>query len=103
MKDMGDKVDGATRSQVEAAMSPLKKAIEGDDIEQIKRLTDQLMQASHKIAEAMYQKASQSGGDPNDGAAGSAGGSGTGSESHSSKPADDDVVDADFEEVKGKK
>ncbi len=103
MKDMGDKVDGATRSQVEAAMSPLKKAIEGDDIEQIKRLTDQLMQASHKIAEAMYQKASQSGGDPNDGAAGSAGGTGTGSESHSSKPADDDVVDADFEEVKGKK
>ncbi len=105
MKDMGDKVDGATRSQVEAAMSPLKKAIDGDDIEQIKRLTDQLMQASHKIAEAMYQKASQSGGDPNDGAAGSAGGSGTGSESHSSstKPADDDVVDADFEEVKGKK
>ncbi|MEI6261985.1 MAG: molecular chaperone DnaK, partial [Deltaproteobacteria bacterium] len=93
MKDMGDKVDGATRSQVEAAMSPLKKAIEGDDIEQIKRLTDQLMQASHKIAEAMYQKASQSGGDPNDGAAGSAGGTGTGSESHSSKPADDDVVD----------
>jgi len=104
MKDMGDKVDGATRSQVEAAMSPLKKAIDGDDIEQIKRLTDQLMQASHKIAEAMYQKASQSGGDPNDGAAGSAGGTGTGSESHSStKPADDDVVDADFEEVKGKK
>ena len=103
MKDMGDKVDGATRSQVEAAMSPLKKAIEGDDIEQIKRLTDQLMQASHKIAEAMYQKASQSG-DPNDGAAGSAGGPGTGSESHSSKkPTDDDVVDADFEEVKGKK
>ncbi len=103
MKDMGDKVDGATRSQVEAAMSPLKKAIEGDDIEQIKRLTDQLMQASHKIAEAMYQKASQSGGGPNDGAAGSAGGTGTGSESHSSKPADDDVVDADIEDVKGKK
>jgi len=101
MKDLGDKVDGATRSQVEAAMSPLKKAMEGDDIEQIKRLTDQLMQASHKIAEAMYQKASQSG-DPSEGGAGGPGGSG--SEGHSStKPADDDVVDADFEEVKGKK
>ena len=103
MKDMGDKVDGATRSQVEAAMSPLKKAIDGDDIEQIKRLTDQLMQASHKIAEAMYQKASQSGGDPNGGAAGSPGGTGSESHSSSTKPADDDVVDADFEEVKGKK
>jgi len=101
MKDLGDKVDGATRSQVEAAMSPLKKAMEGDDIEQIKRLTDQLMQASHKIAEAMYQKASQSG-DPSEGAAGGPGGPGSEGFS-SSKPADDDVVDADFEEVKGKK
>jgi molecular chaperone DnaK len=101
MKDLGDKVDGATRSQVEASITPLKKAMEGDDMEQIKRLTDQLMQASHKIAEAMYQKASQSG-DPSDGSAGGAGG--PGSEGHSStKSADDDVVDADFEEVKGKK
>jgi molecular chaperone DnaK len=101
MKDLGDKVDGGTRSQVEAAMTPLKKAMEGDDMEQIKRLTDQLMQASHKIAEAMYQKASQSG-DPSEGGAGGAGG--PGSEGHSStKPTDDDVVDADFEEVKGKK
>jgi molecular chaperone DnaK len=101
MKDLGDKVDGATRSQVEAAMSPLKKAMEGDDIEQIKRLTDQLMQASHKVAEAMYQKASQSG-DASEGGAGGPGG--PGSEGYSSsKPADDDVVDADFEEVKGKK
>jgi molecular chaperone DnaK len=101
MKDLGDKVDGATRSQVEAAISPLKKAMEGDDIEQIKRLTDQLMQASHKVAEAMYQKASQSG-DPSEGGAGSSGGPGSAGSS-SSKPADDDVVDADFEEVKGKK
>jgi molecular chaperone DnaK len=101
MKDLGDKVDGATRGQVEAAITPLKKAMESDDIEQIKRLTDQLMQASHKVAEAMYQKASQSG-DPSEGGAGNAGG--PGSEGFSStKPADDDVVDADFEEVKGKK
>ena len=101
MKDLGDKVDGATRAEVEAAVTPLKKAMEGDDIEQIKRLTDQLMQASHKIAEAMYQKASQAG-DPSEGGPGNAGG--PGSEGYSStKPADDDVVDADFEEVKGKK
>ena len=101
MKDLGDKVDGATRGQVEAAITPLKKAMESDDIEQIKRLTDQLMQASHKVAEAMYQKASQSG-DPSADGAGNAGG--PGSEGFSStKPADDDVVDADFEEVKGKK
>jgi molecular chaperone DnaK len=76
MKDLGDKVDGATRGQVEAAITPLKKAMESDDIEQIKRLTDQLMQASHKVAEAMYQKASQSG-DPSENGAGSAGGPGS--------------------------
>lgn len=101
MKDLGDKVDGATRAQVEAAITPLKKAMESDDIEQIKRLTDQLMQASHKVAEAMYQKASQAG------EAGGPGGPGGGPGPEgftSSKPSgDDDVVDADFEEVKGKK
>jgi molecular chaperone DnaK len=101
MKDLGDKVDGATRGQVEAAITPLKKAMESDDIEQIKRLTDQLMQASHKVAEAMYQKASQSG-DPSENGAGTAGGTESAGAS-SKKPSDDDVVDADFEEVKEKK
>jgi molecular chaperone DnaK len=103
MKDLGEKVDGATRAQVEAAVTPLKKAMEGDDIEQIKRLTDQLMQASHKVAEAMYQKAAQSG---DAGGEGPTGGpeAGPGAGYSSSKPSgDDDVVDADFEEVKGKK
>ncbi len=104
LKDLGDKVDSATRSQVEAAMTPLKKAMEGDDIEEIKRLTDQLMTASHKVAEAMYQKASESG-NPGGGFTGGGAGPETGgaSTSSSSKPSDDDVVDADFEEVKGKK
>ena len=102
LKDLGEKVDSATRSQVEAAMAPLKKAMEGDDIEEIKRLTDQLMQASHKVAEAMYQKASQSqsAGDASDaGAAGGAHHGGTSGHS-SSASSDDDVVDADFEEIK---
>jgi molecular chaperone DnaK len=103
MKDLGDKVDGATRGQVEAAITPLRKAMENDDIEQIKRLTDQLMQASHKVAEAMYQKASQSG-ETGEGPTGGPGaGPGPGGFSSSKPAGDDDVVDADFEEVKGKK
>ncbi len=103
MKDLGEQVDGATRAQVEAAITPLKKAMEGNDIEQIKRLTDQLMQASHKVAETMYQKASQSGTAGGSGPEGTSSG-GPGHGGPSSKPApDDDVVDADFEEVKGKK
>ncbi len=104
LKDLGDKVDSATRSQVESAITPLKKAMEGDDIEEIKRLTDQLMNASHKVAEAMYQKASESGGNPGAGfTEGGAGPETGGFSGSSSKPSDDDVVDADFEEVKGKK
>jgi molecular chaperone DnaK len=77
--------------------------MEGDDIEQIKRLTDQLMQASHKVAEAMYQKASQSG-ETGEGPTGGPGaGPGSAGFSSSKSAGDDDVVDADFEEVKGKK
>ena len=61
LKDLGDKVDSATKTKVEDAISQLKKAIEGDDEAEIKRLSDELTQSSHKLAEAMYQQASQTG------------------------------------------
>ena len=94
IKDLGDKVDADTKSKVEATIEPLKKAMEGDDVEEIKRLSEELTQASHKLAEAMYQQASQA--DAQQHAhAGAAGHE----ETASSSP-DDDVVDADFEEVK---
>jgi molecular chaperone DnaK len=109
LKDLGDKVDAATKSQVEAAIEPLKKAIEGEDVEEIKRLSEALTQASHKLAEAMYQQASQSAG-PGAGdqpGAGAAGGQAAGEQQQAaggaSATADDDVVDADFEEVKDNK
>jgi molecular chaperone DnaK len=93
MKDLGDKVDSETKSKVEAAIEPLKKAIEGDDVEEIRRLSETLTQASHKLAEAMYQQASSAGG-PQAGPEG-------GAANQDAGPApDDDVVDADFEEVK---
>ncbi len=109
IKDLGDKIDASTKSQVEAAIEPLRKAIEGDDAEEIKRLSEALTQASHKLAEAMYQQASQStgagpGAQPGAGA-GAAGGQ-AGAEQAAggaSAGADDDVVDADFEEVKDNK
>jgi molecular chaperone DnaK len=92
IKELGDKVDADTRSKVEETTAALKKAIESDDVEEIKRLSEELTQASHKLAEAMYQQASQNeqaqpGAEGQDQASGSAG-------------QDDDVVDADFEEVK---
>ncbi len=95
IKDLGEKVDAETKGKVEAAIEPLKKAIQGDDVNEIKRLSEELTQASHKLAEAMYQQASGSDADgqTNPGADTGAGASGPGGQ-------EDDVVDADFEEVK---
>ena len=98
IKDLGDKVDAETKTKVETAIEPLRKAMEGDDLEQIKKLSEELTQVSHKLAEAMYQQASaEAGSQP--------GAEGAGPE-NPGQPAgapDDDVVDADFEEVKDDK
>ncbi len=91
IKDLGDKVDGATKSKIEDAIAALRKAMEGDSAEEIKRLSEELTNASHKLAEAMYQQASKSGEQPSEDEGGpQAGGAAP----------EEDIVDADFEEVK---
>jgi molecular chaperone DnaK len=92
IKELGDKVDDETKGKVEAASTALKTAIEGEDTEAIKRLSEELTNVSHKLAEAMYQQASAAGqqADPAAESAEQAGGAAP----------DEDVVDADFEEVK---
>lgn len=92
VKELGDKVDSALKSDIDAAIERLKKAMETSDATEIKRLSDELTQTSHKLAEKMYSQASQSG--PEAGA--HEGGAGP----SAGKKADEDVVDADFEEVK---
>jgi molecular chaperone DnaK len=91
LKDLGEKVDGETRAKVEAAMGDLKQVMDGEDVEAIKAKSEALTQASHKLAEAMYQKSAQ------EGQGAEAGGQAAGEDASN---ADDDVVDADFEEVK---
>jgi molecular chaperone DnaK len=93
VKDLGDKIDDATKGKVEAAIEPLKKAMEGDDVAEIKRLSEELTQAAHKLAEAMYQQASQEGQQQ-------AGADTAGPEQPGPSASEEDVVDADFEEVK---
>jgi molecular chaperone DnaK len=94
LKDLGEKVDAETRAKVEAAMGDLKQVMESEDVEAIKSKSEALTQASHKLAEAMYQQSAQEG----QGAPGAEAG---GQEAGGAAPnADDDVVDADFEEVK---
>ncbi len=97
IKELGDKIDSETKRKVEDAINNLKKAMEGEDTEEIKRLSEELTQASHKLAEAMYQQASQEGARPDAEGAESKAQAGT------SSAQDDDVVDADFEEVKDDK
>ncbi len=92
IKEAGDKVDDSTKSNINQAIERLKKAMEGDNIEEIKRLSEELTHVSHKMAESMYAQASQQ-----QEQAQAEGAAGAGATGGSSK--DEDVVDADFEEV----
>jgi molecular chaperone DnaK len=89
VKEAGDKLDETTKGEIDQAVENLKKAMEGENVEEIKRLTDELTQASHKLAETLYAQASQQ--------QAQAGGS-PGPESAAASQ-DEEVVDADFEEV----
>lgn len=91
LKEAGDKIDAGTKGEVENAISMLKSAMEGEDVEEIKRLSEELTKVSHKIAEVLYAQA-----------AGSQGQAGpeTGPGGQESATKDEEVVDADFEEVK---
>ena len=95
LKDHRSDVDADAISKIEAALEKAKKAMEGDDVEAIKAAQEELTQASHKLAEAMYARVAkeQQAAGGADGQAETPGGNG--------KPPDkDNVVDADFEEVK---
>ncbi|RMF00576.1 MAG: molecular chaperone DnaK, partial [Alphaproteobacteria bacterium] len=92
--ELGDKVSDADKSTIEEAIKELKTALEGDDNDAVKAKVDALAQASMKLGEAMYQAAQAEGGAGGDGADGSGGAASGG---------DEDVVDADFEEVKDDK
>ena len=100
IKELGDKVDEATKSQVETQISALRTALEGEDEAEIKRLSEELTQSSHKLAEAMYKQASEANAG---GAEAGAGPDDPGAPAGGAPGGDDDVVDADFEEVKDDK
>jgi molecular chaperone DnaK len=94
LKDLGDKVDAETKANVEKEIENLKKIMEGDDQEAIKKGIESLTEASHKLAEMMYSQATS------EEAAADAGADGDAGDAGDEKKDDDDVVDADYEEVK---
>ena len=93
--ELGEKLPEEDKTKIEACCEQLKKSIETDDVDAIKSDIEALTQASHKMAEILYsQQAEQQGGEAGDGS-----GDAPASEEKSGKE-DDDIVDADIEEVK---
>ena len=97
IKDLGDKLDAALKSDIEGKIASLKTLMEGEDVEAIKKATEELAQASHKLAEQLYSQAQ--GQQPGADAAGAAGAQ-PGAGAAGGKKADDDVIDADITESK---
>jgi molecular chaperone DnaK len=109
LKDYGEKVAAEEREKIEAALSALKEALKGQDADQIRTLTQELEQASYRMAEAMYAGTGQSadgssGVDAEHGAdeSGTAPGAGEGPGAAGRREGDD-VVDAEFRATDDKK
>ena len=84
----GDKLEADVRGEIEAKLQETKDAIASEDLAAMKAAVEALSQASHKLAEKMYQQ---------DGAAGPAPGAAPGPEAQDSAN-DPNIVDAEFEE-----
>jgi len=100
LKDHRDKIGDADAKNVEEALGAARKTMESGGVEEINKAIDNLTQASHKLAEAMYKSTSQPGGQGPGGPA--PGSDGQGPAGDGAKPKDD-VVDAEFVDVDEKK
>jgi molecular chaperone DnaK len=99
LKDLGDKVGPEERAKAESALSDLRTALKSEDRELIEKKAEALAQASGEITQRAYTQ-SEAGPDAGGAAGASAGGGAEGATGQSAR--DDDIVDAEFEEVKDK-
>ena len=91
LRELGDKVDADEKARIESALDEVKEALKGSDVQKIKATMENLVQASHKLAEAVYAQASA-------GAGGAPGGAPGGEASEAgADPDEEEVIDADFE------
>lgn len=95
LKEYEGELDAGVKEKIETALKEAKEALDGQDAEAMRRAGEQLSQSSHKLAEAMYAKASQQQSAPQQEEA-----KRDGQTPGGDKKKKDDVVDADFEEVK---
>jgi len=99
LKDYGSQLDEASRKGVEDALNDARSKLESKDVDELNRAAETLAAASHKLAEAMYSKTRQAqGAQPGAGAGDGAGPNGDATGQGTEKK--EDVVDADFKEVK---
>jgi molecular chaperone DnaK len=99
LKEHRDKISDADAKNVEAAIEDTKKAIAEGDADRINKATDNLTQASHKLAEAMYKSSTPPGGDAGPGAGAGAPGGQSSAAGDGAGQKKDNVVDAEFVDV----
>lgn len=92
-KEFGEKLEADKKANIESALEAARKALESDNVETLKAAEEKLTEESHKLSEEMYKKSAQE-------SSNSQSGDGASSGQSSSSGSDDDVVDADFEEVR---
>ena len=99
LKEHGDKIDADEKSKIESALEAAREAVKGDDKARIEETSNALTEAAQKLGEKVYAEA-QAAAAGAAGAAGAAAGASSAESAHSTETAGDDVVDADFKEVK---
>ena len=97
LKEHGSDLDANVKENIEAELKRAKEVLDGQDAEAMRKAAEQLSQASHKLAEAMYAKASSQQQSAQEQATNNSATDGSGGDGGKKK---DDVVDADFTEVK---
>ncbi len=102
LSEHGDKLEAGEKDKIEEAIKAAEEAIKSDDKADIEAKTETLMTASQKLGEKIYADA-QGAQAAQAAAAGAAGGEQPQAQQASAKPADDNVVDAEFKEVKDSK
>ena len=108
LKDLGDEVTSDEKTKIEVSLEGLKKVLKSDDKEAIEKATNELTEVSSKLAERVYAKKAQAekdaGGSGDAGAAGGCGDCGSaGTADCKDNKQNENVVDAEYEEVKDKK
>ena len=91
IKDLGDKVSDGDKKEAEKLIEKTRKALDKDDVEEIKKAKDELLTKANELASKVYEEAAKANG-------GNAGDVNGANESESSSKDDDNVVDADYEE-----